>query len=71
LTYRRSGCRPQMGTRYVVLAAAAVVGVVLALQVLSTFVPAVGDFIGLGPVIIVVLVIVTLVVLAGALRPRR
>jgi hypothetical protein len=56
--------------RHVVLLAAAVVAVVLGLQVLSSLVPAVGDFLGLAPVLIGALVLVTLVVLVRALRPR-
>jgi Ca2+/H+ antiporter len=57
--------------RQVVLLAAVVVVVVLGLQLLSTFVPAVGDVLGLAPVLIGALIVVTLVVLARALRPRR
>ena len=56
--------------RHVVLVAGAVVAIVLGLQLLSTFVPAVGDLLGLAPVLIGALVVVTLVVLARALRPR-
>ena len=57
--------------RHVVLLAAAVVAIVLGLQVLSSLVPAVGNFLGLAPVLIGGLIVVTLVVLARALRPRR
>jgi hypothetical protein len=55
--------------RQVVMLAAAVVAVVLGLQLLSTFVPAIGDALGLAPVLIGALIVVTLLVLARALRP--
>ncbi|MDQ3938422.1 MAG: hypothetical protein M3253_07050 [Chloroflexota bacterium] len=55
--------------RQVVLVAAAVAAVVLGLQAASALVPAVGEALGLAPVLIGALVIVTLVVLARALRP--
>jgi len=61
--------QPRIRDRHVVLVAAALVAVVLGLQLLSTFVPAVGDFLGLAPVLIGALIVVTLVVLARALRP--
>lgn len=57
--------------RHVVMVAAVMVAVVLGLQVLSSLVPAVGDFLGLAPVLIGALIVVTLIVLARALRPRR
>lgn len=56
--------------RHVVLVASAVVAIVLGLRLLSTFVPAVGDFLGLAPVLIGALIVATLIVLARALRPR-
>jgi hypothetical protein len=59
------------GVRHVALVAAAAVFIVLGLQAVSAFVPGVGDFLALGPVIIAVLVVVTTIVLIGALRPRR
>ena len=67
---RRPRARGGIRDRHVVLVASAVVAMVLGLQLLSTFVPAVGDFLGLAPVLIGALVVVTLVVLARALRPR-
>lgn len=57
--------------RDVLLAAVLVVAFVLTVAWLTGFVPALDDAIGLAPVIIVGLVIVTLVVLARALLPRR
>jgi hypothetical protein len=57
--------------RDVLLAAVLVVAFVLAVAWLTGFVPALDDAIGLAPVIIVGLVLVTLVVLARALLPRR
>lgn len=61
--------QPRIRDRQVVLAASAVVAAVLALQLLSTFVPAIGELVGLAPVLIGALIVVTLVVLARALRP--
>jgi hypothetical protein len=55
--------------RDVVVLAAGVAAVVLWLQLLSALVPAVADTLGLAPVLIGALIIVTLVVLARALRP--
>ena len=63
--------RPPIGGRQVVLVAAAVVAVVLGAQLVSLLVPAVGEVLGLWPLLIVVLVVVTALVLAGTLRPRR
>ena len=60
-----------MSDRQVVLVAAAVAIVVLALWGLSGVVPALDDAIGLAPLVIVLLVVVTAVVLARALLPRR
>jgi hypothetical protein len=57
--------------RDVVLAAVLVVALVLAIAWLTGFVPELDNAIGLRPVIIVGLVLVTLVVLARALLPRR
>ncbi len=48
--------------------AAAAVAVVLGLNLLSILVPPVGAVLGLAPLVIVVLVVVTLAVLLGALR---
>jgi polyferredoxin len=61
---------PRVRDRQVVLVAAAVVAVVLGLQLLSAFVPAIGDVLGLAPVLIGALIVITLVVLVRALRPR-
>jgi polyferredoxin len=57
--------------RQVVLLAALIVLVILGLQLVSALVPAVGDVLGLVPVIIGALVLVTLVVLVRAVRPSR
>lgn len=57
--------------RDVVLAAALVVAGVLMAAWLTGLVPALDDAIGLAPVVIVGLVLVTIVVLARALLPRR
>jgi polyferredoxin len=57
--------------RQVVLLAASIVVVILGLQLVSALVPAVGDVLGLAPVIIGALVLVTLVVLVRAVRPPR
>jgi hypothetical protein len=59
------------GGRQVVLVAAAAVAVVLGAQLVSLLVPAVGEVLGLWPLLIVVLVLVTAFVLVQALRPRR
>lgn len=57
--------------REVLIAAALVViGVVLFAQ-LTGLVPALGDAIGLAPLVIVGLIVVTVAVLIRALRPRR
>ena len=60
-----------MPDREVVLAAVLVVAFVLAVAWLTGLVPALDDAIGLRPVVILGLVVVTLVVLARALLPRR
>jgi hypothetical protein len=57
--------------RDVVLAATLVVAGVLIAAWLTGLVPALDDAIGLAPVVIVGLVLVTIVVLARALLPRR
>lgn len=67
---RPSTTRPARD-RQVVLIAAAIVVAVLGLQLVSALVPAVGEVLGLAPVIIGALVLVTLVVLARAVRPSR
>jgi hypothetical protein len=66
-----SGGRPTIGARHVALAASAVVVLVLGLQLVSLLVPEVGAAVGVMPLLIVALVVVTAVVLARALRPRR
>jgi polyferredoxin len=68
--HRPSTTRPARD-RQVVLLAAAIVAVILGLQLVSALVPAVGDVLGLAPVIIGALVLVTLVVLVRAVRPSR
>jgi hypothetical protein len=61
--------RPPIGAREVLLVAAAAVAVVLGAQVVSLLVPAVGEVLGVWPLIVVVLVVVTAAVLVRALRP--
>jgi hypothetical protein len=60
-----------IGGRHVVVVALAVAAFVLALQVLSTFVPELRDALELWPLLIVAMVVVTLFVLYRAVRPRR
>lgn len=55
--------------RQVLLIAAVVVVAVVGLNVVSVLVPPVGQVLGLAPVLIGALMIVTIVVLARALRP--
>jgi hypothetical protein len=62
---------PRIRDRDVILAAALVVAGVLIVAWLSGLIPALDDVIGLVPVVIVGLVVVTLLVLARALWPRR
>jgi hypothetical protein len=62
---------PRVRDRDVVLAAALVVAGVLIVAWLTGFIPALDSAIGLAPVVIVALVVVTVVVLARALWPRR
>lgn len=57
--------------RDVVLVGVIVVAFVLAVAWLTGFVPAFDNAIGLAPVIIVALIVVTFAVLARALLPRR
>ena len=61
----------EAGWRQVLALAAVIVTGVLALQVVSTFVPAVGDLLGAYPTVIVLLVAVTVAVVALALRSQR
>lgn len=61
----------EAGWRQVLALAAVIVVGVLALQLVSTFVPAVGDALGHFPTVIVLLVVVTIGVLALALRAQR
>jgi hypothetical protein len=63
--------QPRIRDRHVLLLATAIVAAVLGLQALSIFVPAIGEVVGLAPVLIGALIIVTVVVLGRALRPRR
>jgi hypothetical protein len=62
---------PRVRDRDVLLAAALVVAGVLIVAWLTGLIPALDDAIGLAPVVIVGLVVVTLFVLARALWPRR
>ena len=62
---------PRVRDRDVLLAAVLVVAGVLVVAWLTGLIPALDDAIGLAPVVIVGLVVVTLLVLARALRPRR
>ena len=62
---------PRVRDRDVVLAAALVVAGVLIVAWLTDVVPALRDAISLEPLIIVALVLVTVLVLARALWPRR
>ena len=62
---------PRIRDREVILAAALVVAGVLIVAWLTGLIPALDDAIGLAPVVIVGLVVVTLLVLARALWPRR
>ena len=62
MTAREAGWRQVLG-----LAAVIVVGV-LALQVVSMFVPVVGDLLGAYPTVIVVLAVVTVALVTLALR---
>ena len=61
----------QAGWRQVLALAAVIVIGVLALQVVSMFVPVVGDLLGAYPTVIVALVVVTVAVVGLALRARR
>jgi hypothetical protein len=63
--------RRTITARHVVLVASAAVVFVLGLQVLSTYVPGLGDLFELWPLLIVGLVVVTALVLYRALRPAR
>lgn len=66
----RGGGEP-VGWRRVVAAAAAIVAVVLGLQLLGALVPDVGAALGAWPTMIVALVVVTALVLVTALRRGR
>ena len=57
--------------RDVVLTAALVIAAVLIIARVTGFIPALDDLIGLEPLVIVGLVVVTIAVLVVALRPRR
>lgn len=63
--------RRSVRDREVVLAAVLVVALVLAIAWLSGLIPALDSAIGLAPVVIVGLIVVTVFVLARALVPRR
>jgi Na+/melibiose symporter-like transporter len=60
----------QPGWRQVLAVGALIVAGVLALQVISAYVPALDTALGDFPTIIVVLVVVTIAVVVIALRPR-
>jgi hypothetical protein len=61
--------RATISGRHVLVVALAVAAFVLALQVVSAFVPALGDALELWPLLIVAMVVVTLFVLYRAVRP--
>lgn len=63
--------QPRVRDRDVLVAAALVVAGVLIVAWLTGLIPALDSAIGLAPVVIVGLILVTVVVLARALRPRR
>lgn len=56
--------------RQVVFVATAVVVAVLGLLALSVYVPVVGEALSAAPLLIVALIVITVVVLVRALRPR-
>ena len=60
-----------VGARHVVAVAGIIVAAVLGLQLGSLLVPALGEVLGVAPLLIGLLVIVTALVLAGTMRPRR
>lgn len=60
-----------MRDRDVFLVAALIIAGVLIFARTTGFVPALDDIIGLSPLIIIGMVVVTIVVLIYALRPRR
>ena len=66
---RTSGSR--IRDRQVLLVAVGVVAFVLALRVVSAFVPALDDALGFAPVLILAMVAITGFVLWRAVRPRR
>jgi hypothetical protein len=57
--------------RDVFITAALIVAGVLIVARITGFIPALDDLIGLAPAIIVVLIVVTILILVRALRPRR
>lgn len=62
---------PRVRDRDVLIAAALVVAGVLSVAWLTGFIPALDNAIGLAPLVIVGLIVVTVLVLTRALRPRR
>ena len=70
MTDRPRPARP-VRDRDVLITAALIVAGVLIVARITGFVPALDDAIGLEPVIIVAMVVVTIAVLVVALRPRR
>ena len=65
------GPSPRIRDRDVLLVAALVVAAVMIVAWGTGLIPALDDAIGLAPVVIVSLVVVTILVLARALWPRR
>jgi fatty acid desaturase len=63
--------RRQVRDRDVVLAAVLVVALVLAVAWLTGLIPALDDAIGLAPVVIIGLILITVIVLVSTLLPRR
>ncbi|MEP7360314.1 MAG: hypothetical protein ABI744_01915 [Chloroflexota bacterium] len=62
---------PRVRDRDVIVAAALVVAGVLIVAWLTGLIPVLDDAIGLAPVVIVGLIVVTILILARALWPRR
>lgn len=62
--------RRQVRDREVIIAAVLVVAFVLVVAWLTGVIPALDDAIGLAPVVIVGMVVVTVIVLARTARPR-
>jgi hypothetical protein len=65
------GSPREAGWRQVLSVTALVVAGVLILQLISLFVPVVGDLLGVYPTVIVILVVVTAALVVLALRAQR